>query len=253
MCNFKFFFTDDDKNIQKKQQRKQEKDDKEKKRLEKKLELKTLEAKELESVTKVLQPKQSTSKVTRLEIQSELEKRELAARAGKVKAVQQQDEPPLVENLNRVVVEGKFLIFLFKSFIYVLVSNTFYCYENIFIYRCSCIQRWWSNWGAQVNLKLSGWFEISGSHLFSYFYFFVIFFFWFDESRLKEQSSEIDRNPEKRMKAAYTVSYGTVSLIFIMSTNSAFFPFPGFWIEISSTITTGKCKYALISNQTNVT
>ena len=141
MCNFKFFFTDDDKNIQKKQQRKQEKDDKEKKRLEKKLELKTLEAKELESVTKVLQPKQSTSKVTRLEIQSELEKRELAARAGKVKAVQQQDEPPLVENLNRVVVEGKFLIFLFKSFIYVLVSNTFYCYENIFIYRCSCIQR----------------------------------------------------------------------------------------------------------------
>nr|SVE70182.1 EOG090X0J63 [Eubosmina coregoni] len=135
------FWKDDDKNIQKKQQRKQEKDDKEKKRLEKKLELKTLEAKELESVTKVLQPKQSTSKVTRLEIQSELEKRELAARAGKVKAVQQQDEPPLVENLNRVVVEGA------------VASSVDEAIEAL---------------------------------------------------RLKEQSSEIDRNPEKRMKAAYT-------------------------------------------------
>jgi len=101
------YWKDDDKGTQKKLQRK---DDKEKKRLEalaRKAELKTLADEEIKSIK--TEPKQAAHKITRLQIQAEVEKREAAARGSAVKPVvlKTVDSEPIPENVNRLVVEGE--------------------------------------------------------------------------------------------------------------------------------------------------
>lgn len=61
------FWKDDDKNVQKKLQRKDEKEKKREEQLAKKAQLKTLADQELESIKP--EPKQASSKITRLQIQ----------------------------------------------------------------------------------------------------------------------------------------------------------------------------------------
>lgn len=101
------YWKDDDKGVQKKLQRK---DDKEKKRLEvlaRKAELKTLADEETKTIK--VEPKQSNHKITRLQIQAEVEKREAVARGSSAKPVVPktvETEEPIPENVNRLVVEG---------------------------------------------------------------------------------------------------------------------------------------------------
>nr|SVE92772.1 EOG090X0J63 [Megafenestra aurita] len=102
------FWKDDDKNVQKKLQRKDEKEKKKADLLAKKTELKSLAEQEMESIK--VAPKQASSKISRLQIQAELEKREAAAKgrgsAPKVVPVESL-ESPIPENINRVVIDGE--------------------------------------------------------------------------------------------------------------------------------------------------
>nr|SVE93378.1 EOG090X0J63 [Moina brachiata] len=102
------YWRDDDKTAQKKNQRKEEKEKKKTEQLAKKAALKTLEEQELESIK--VEPKQQSSKITRLQIQAETEKREAAARAATSAAPKvvpaAKEEEPIPENVNRLVVEG---------------------------------------------------------------------------------------------------------------------------------------------------
>nr|SVE94003.1 EOG090X0J63 [Scapholeberis mucronata] len=102
------FWKDDDKNFQKKLQRKDEKEKKKAEQLAKKNTLKALADEEMESIK--IPTKQAPSKVSRLQIQAELEKREAAAR-GKVSVTKlvpvEKMEAPIPENINRIVPEGE--------------------------------------------------------------------------------------------------------------------------------------------------
>nr|SVE76770.1 EOG090X0J63 [Daphnia longispina] len=102
------FWKDDDKNVQKKLQRKDEKEKKRIEQLEKKNTLKSLADQEMESIK--VQPKQASSKISRLQIQAELEKREAAAKGkgtpSKVVPLENL-EAPIPENINRVVIDGE--------------------------------------------------------------------------------------------------------------------------------------------------
>lgn len=98
-------WADDDKHVQRKQQRK---DDKEKKRLEqleKKKELQRLADEEMNSI-KSAKPA-AAEKMTRAQIQAQQERLQAeAAAAAKKEQDLAHDEKPLVENLNRLTVEG---------------------------------------------------------------------------------------------------------------------------------------------------
>nr|SVE75513.1 EOG090X0J63 [Daphnia dolichocephala] len=102
------YWKDDDKHVQKKLQRKDEKEKKRTEQLEKKTVLKSLADQEMEAIKPP--PKQASSKISRLQIQAELEKREAAAKGkgsqSKVVPVENMDAP-IPENINRVVIDGE--------------------------------------------------------------------------------------------------------------------------------------------------
>ncbi|XP_015109130.1 coiled-coil domain-containing protein 124 [Diachasma alloeum] len=90
---------DDDKQIQKKKQKQEELERKRLQQLEKKAEAKALLEQELATIK--IGGKQSASKITRAEIMSATEKRNQVAMKKK------DDEKPIEENLNRIVLEGE--------------------------------------------------------------------------------------------------------------------------------------------------
>ncbi|XP_014239977.1 coiled-coil domain-containing protein 124-like [Cimex lectularius] len=92
---------DDDKNVQRKQQRKEEKERKKQELLDKKASAKALLEKELNEIKPI--SKQPASKVFRIQIQEELEKRQAASLATQDKGKSRIELPmPLEENLNQL-------------------------------------------------------------------------------------------------------------------------------------------------------
>ncbi|XP_011300689.1 coiled-coil domain-containing protein 124 [Fopius arisanus] len=90
---------DDDKQIQKKKQKQEELEKKRLQQLEKKAEAKALLEQELATIK--IGGKQPASKITRAEIMSATEKRNQVAMKKK------EEEKPIEENLNRIVLEGE--------------------------------------------------------------------------------------------------------------------------------------------------
>ncbi|KAK0161795.1 hypothetical protein PV327_008209 [Microctonus hyperodae] len=91
---------DDDKQLLKKKQKQEELEKKRLQQLEKKAEAKALLEKELATIK--IGGKQPASKITRAEINAVTEKRNQVAMKKK-----DEDEKPLEENLNRIVLEGE--------------------------------------------------------------------------------------------------------------------------------------------------
>lgn len=90
---------DDDKQVLKKKQKQEELERKRQQQLEKKAEAKALLEKEMANIK--IGGKQPVAKVTRAEIVAETEKRNQATTKKK------EDEKPIEENLNRIIVEGE--------------------------------------------------------------------------------------------------------------------------------------------------
>ncbi|XP_063980594.1 coiled-coil domain-containing protein 124 [Diachasmimorpha longicaudata] len=90
---------DDDKQIQKKKQKQEELERKRLQQLEKKAEAKALLEQELATIK--IGGKQSAAKISRAEIMSATEKRNQVAMKKK------EEEKPIEENLNRIVLEGE--------------------------------------------------------------------------------------------------------------------------------------------------
>ncbi|KAE8750177.1 hypothetical protein FOCC_FOCC002983 [Frankliniella occidentalis] len=99
------YWKDDDKLINRKTQRKEEQEKKKAEALQKKAEAKALLDEELNSI-KVSTGKQPISKITRQQIQIETEKRAQAAQPSKPE-LDTHISQPLVENVNRLVVDGE--------------------------------------------------------------------------------------------------------------------------------------------------
>ena len=96
---------DDDKLINRKTQRKEDLEKKKVEAIQKKAEAKALLEQEMSSI-KVNTGKQPISKVTRLQIQMETEKRAQAAQPNKP-VLETHISQPLLENINRLQVEGE--------------------------------------------------------------------------------------------------------------------------------------------------
>lgn len=99
------YWKDDNKHVVRKQQRKDEQVKKKQELQDKKAESKALAEKEMNSIQ--ITKKQPITKITQAQIQSENEKRRLAALkstvGGVTKTVETQEEAPLEENLNRLL------------------------------------------------------------------------------------------------------------------------------------------------------
>ncbi|KAF7385881.1 hypothetical protein HZH66_011723 [Vespula vulgaris] len=92
---------DDDKQVLKKKQKQEELEKKRQQQLEKKAEVKALLEKEMATIK--VGGKQPTAKITKAEIMAAMEKRNQAAKSEKKK----EEEKPIEENLNRIVIEGE--------------------------------------------------------------------------------------------------------------------------------------------------
>ncbi|KAL2731301.1 coiled-coil domain-containing protein 124 [Vespula squamosa] len=92
---------DDDKQVLKKKQKQEELEKKRQQQLEKKAEVKALLEKEMATIK--VGGKQPTAKITKAEIMAAMEKRNQAAKNEKKK----EEEKPIEENLNRIVIEGE--------------------------------------------------------------------------------------------------------------------------------------------------
>ncbi|XP_035729031.1 coiled-coil domain-containing protein 124-like [Vespa mandarinia] len=92
---------DDDKQVLKKKQKQEELEKKRQQQLEKKAEVKALLEKEMATIK--VGGKQPTAKITKAEIMAAMEKRNQAAKSEKKK----EEEKPIEENLNRIIVEGE--------------------------------------------------------------------------------------------------------------------------------------------------
>lgn len=92
---------DDDKQLLKKKQKQEELEKKRQQQLEKKAEVKALLEKEMATIK--VGGKQPAAKVTKAEIMLAMEKRNQAAKSEKKK----EEEKPIEENLNRVIMEGE--------------------------------------------------------------------------------------------------------------------------------------------------
>lgn len=133
--------------------------------MEKKAEVKALLEKEMATIK--VGGKQPSAKITKAEIMVAMEKRNQAAKSEKKK----EEEKPIEENLNRIVIEGE------------------------------------SAHGIDEALSILRWaaFDIDNLlcryclHLFTFYVLCQIIFLYF----YSVKDSEVDRHPEKRMKAAY--------------------------------------------------
>ncbi|KAK2589358.1 hypothetical protein KPH14_007900 [Odynerus spinipes] len=92
---------DDDKQLLKKKQKQEELEKKRLQQLEKKAEAKALLEKEMATIK--VGGKQPAAKITKAEIMAAMEKRNQAAKSEKKK----EEEKPIEENLNRIVIEGE--------------------------------------------------------------------------------------------------------------------------------------------------
>ncbi|XP_043678940.1 coiled-coil domain-containing protein 124 [Vespula pensylvanica] len=92
---------DDDKQVLKKKQKQEELEKKRQQQLEKKAEVKALLEKEMATIK--VGGKQPTAKITKAEIMAAMEKRNQATKSEKKK----EEEKPIEENLNRIVIEGE--------------------------------------------------------------------------------------------------------------------------------------------------
>lgn len=100
------YWKDDDKLVNRKNQRKEEQEKKKNEALQKKAEAKALLEQEMNSIKVSTAGKQPMSKVTRLQIQMETEKRAQVAQPAK-QEVDTHISQPLPENINRLQVDGE--------------------------------------------------------------------------------------------------------------------------------------------------
>lgn len=98
------YWKDDDKQVQRKQQRKEEQEKKRLAQLEKKAEKKVLLENEMTGLTKPGKTTTSTSKMTRAQIEAAAKQRK--QEQPKKEVLETHLTAPLVENVNRIAVEG---------------------------------------------------------------------------------------------------------------------------------------------------
>lgn len=102
------YWADNDKHVKRKEQRKDEREKKKHDILEKKHASKALLQAEEEELHKQIKPQQQTAKLTRAQIQAHVEKQQEKERvAEKKKEAKTVHDDPLVENVNRLVIEGE--------------------------------------------------------------------------------------------------------------------------------------------------
>lgn len=99
------FWQDDDKHVARKQQRKEDKEKKRQDQLERKKELQRLADEEMSGL-KSAKASTPATKVTRAQVQANLDRLEAEAIAAAKKEDLPLDEKPIEENLNRLVIEG---------------------------------------------------------------------------------------------------------------------------------------------------